>query len=102
MNNVNNISHNTNTKILSIHKNTTDPLQFRLFIGIPSPEHRWITLKLLYYRKLLKGNPITILHEWMQIPDPNAIPLPTDHETHNIFKCYTFFFKATTKEMKQI
>ncbi len=48
-----------------------DPIQMSLYTGIPFPVDRWETIKLTFYWKLLKSNPISYMHKWTTLPHIN-------------------------------
>ena len=54
------ISYKCQLKLCQIFYKRANPIQFRIFIGIPSPSDRWILIKLLYYYKLVQKPDHTI------------------------------------------
>ena len=53
LSNLDNISLINQCKLTKIFAAHVDPLQFRIFIGIPSPSQRWIVLKLMFLYQLV-------------------------------------------------
>ena len=60
-------------KQLNVISNYTDikrfiPDQMAIYTGIPSPKHRWESIKISFLYKLLKHKSLSAMHKWTNLP----------------------------------